>query len=453
MGYALDKFKSMMQNKTVSVIGMGISNTPLINILVSCGAIVTVRDKRTKDKFDSLPDGCIFVFGDNYLEGISDNYIFRTPGLRYDVPELKNAVNNGSVLTSEMELFFELCPAKIIAVTGSDGKTTTTTLISEFIKKSNGRCFVGGNIGKPLLPEIDNITADDIVVLELSSFQLHTMKRSPDIAVITNLSPNHLDYHTSYQEYIDAKENIFLHQNNDGLLILNKDNADTYALRYLAKGKLKLFSRKSDADVCLKDGYIIYKGNPVLNISDIKIPGLHNVENYMAAIAATSDIIKSDDIVSVAKEFGGVPHRIELVRTYKGVRYYNSSIDSSPNRTINTLKVFDKPVILIAGGKDKGIPYDELGPHLLDKVKELILIGATSGVILESAQKEAQKRGVSFDLPVYNASTYEDAVKYAAKIAWDGDVVLLSNASTSFDMFKNFEERGNLFKNIVKELV
>jgi len=450
---ALLKLKSFVSGKTVSVIGMGISNTPLINILIENGAIVTVRDKRTKEQIGDLPYDCKYVLGNDYLENIDEEIVFRTPGLRYDVPQLKSAVNNGSVLTSEMELFFELCPAKKIAVTGSDGKTTTTTLISEFIKKSRGRCFVGGNIGKPLLPEIDNITDDDIVVLELSSFQLHTMKHSPNVAVITNLSPNHLDYHTSYQEYIDAKKNIFLHQSDSGLLVLNRDNADTYNLSSLAKGNVRRFSRCNDADVYLKDGTIMYNGNAVLDICDIKIPGMHNVENYMAAIAATIDFVKPEDIVSVAKEFGGVPHRIELVRTHNGVKYYNSSIDSSPNRTINTLKVFEKPVILIAGGKDKGIPYDELGPHLLDKVKQLILIGATSSVIKESAINEAKKRGIPFELPVYEAKTYEDAVKYATEKATSGDVVLLSNASTSFDMFKNFEERGNLFKKIVKELV
>lgn len=450
MGKYTDVLKNKFCGKSVSVIGMGISNIPLIKLLLECGADVTVRDRRTKEQIGNLPYDCRYVLGEDYLENLNESCIFRTPGLRYDTPQLVKASENGSVITSEMEVFFDICPAKIIAVTGSDGKTTTTTLISELIKKSGKRCFVGGNIGKPLLPEIDSITPDDAVVLELSSFQLHTMKRSPHIAVITNLSPNHLDYHKSYEEYIEAKTNIFMHQSQNDTVILNYDNADTRKLAKSAPGNVMFFSRQSENGVHLEENYIVYNGEKLLDINKIKIPGMHNVENYMAAIAATLGMVSKDDILSVAQNFGGVPHRIELVRTLNGVFYYNSSIDSSPNRTINTLKVFKKPVILIAGGKDKGIPYDELGPHLLEKVKLLILIGATSDVIEQSVKKAAGNKPI---MPVYRASSYEDAVKYAHDNAADGDTVLLSNASTSFDMFKNFEERGNLFKKLVEELI
>ncbi len=449
---SFELFNKQVNSKTVSVIGMGISNRPLIDMLLKCNCKVTVRDKRNKSEFTDLPLNCNFVFGENYLSDLREDIVFRTPGLRFDTPELLLAKENGSIITSEMEMFVSLCPAKIIAVTGSDGKTTTTTLISEFIKASGKKCFVGGNIGKPLLPEIDNIKNDDLVVLELSSFQLHTMTKSPHIAVITNLSPNHLDYHIDYQEYIDAKTNIFIHQNSCDKLVINKDNTDTYNLKNNAPSQIVYFSKSECDGVYLKDGFIMYNNDKILDINTIKIPGMHNVENYMAAIAATLNIVSYDDVRNVAKEFGGVPHRIEFVREVDGVKYYNSSIDSSPNRTINTLKVFNQKVILIAGGKDKGISYDDLGASLIDKVKLLILVGKTADVIKKSAVKEAKKRNVSLDLPIVILDNYENAVSFSKENAVDGDIVIMSNASTSFDLFKNFEERGNLFKKLVKEL-
>ena len=449
---SFELFNKQVNSKTVSVIGMGISNRPLIDMLLKCNCKVTVRDKRNKSEFTDLPLNCNFVFGENYLSDLREDIVFRTPGLRFDTPELLLAKENGSIITSEMEMFVSLCPAKIIAVTGSDGKTTTTTLISEFIKKSGKKCFVGGNIGKPLLPEIDIIKKEDLVVLELSSFQLHTMTKSPHIAVITNLSPNHLDYHIDYQEYIDAKTNIFIHQNSCDKLVINKDNTDTYNLKNNAPSQIVYFSKSECDGVYLKDGFIMYNNDKILDINTIKIPGMHNVENYMAAIAATLNIVSYDDVRNIAKEFGGVPHRIEFVREVDGVKYYNSSIDSSPNRTINTLKVFNQKVILIAGGKDKGISYDELGASLIDRVKLLILVGKTADVIKKSAVKEARKRNVSLDLPIVILDNYENAVSFSKENAVDGDIVIMSNASTSFDLFKNFEERGNLFKKLVKEL-
>ncbi|MBQ4516041.1 MAG: UDP-N-acetylmuramoyl-L-alanine--D-glutamate ligase, partial [Clostridia bacterium] len=292
----------------------------------------------------------------------------------------------------------------------------------------------------------------DFAVLELSSFQLHTMRKSPDVAVITNISPNHLDMHKDYQEYIDAKKNIMLYQNSEQLIVLNKDNDVTYSLLSEAKGNTLTFSRKSQADIYLDENYIVMNNNKILNISDIKIPGMHNVENYMAAIAATNKWVSPQAVQKVAREFGGVEHRIELVRTLDGVRYYNSSIDSSPNRTINTLKVFSEPVVLICGGKDKGIAYDDIGPAILEKVKALILIGATSDVIQAAVEKAAKDADITLSLPIYRETEYINAVNRAKDCAKEGDVVLLSNASTSFDMFQNFEQRGNLFKELVLKL-
>ena len=453
----LDEFKYNVAGKNITVIGIGISNLPLIKYLVSLGANVTACDRRSAEdlgeNYTELEKlGVKFNLGDGYLNNLSGDMIFKTPGMRYDVPELLKAKENGSIVTSEMEVFFEVCPSHIIAVTGSDGKTTTTTLIHKMMTDAGYKTWLGGNIGNPLLTDTEKMKENDWVILELSSFQLHTMRKSPEIAVITNISPNHLDMHKDYKEYIDAKKNIMLYQNEGDTLIVNADNQVTADIGKSANGAVKYYSRNGMADVYL-DGNIIKRGIvEILNIKDIKIPGMHNVENYMAAIAAVSGLVSKEVIVNVAKTFGGVEHRIELVRTLDGVKYYNSSIDSSPNRTINTLRVFPNKVIMIAGGKDKGIPYDEIGPALAEHVKVLILIGATSDKIQEALDAEINKTGNGKDIEVIRATSYEDAVNTARSKAHDGDVVLLSPASTSFDMFRNFEERGNLFKKIVNEL-
>ena len=453
----LDEFKYNVAGKNITVIGIGISNLPLIKYLVSLGANVTACDRRSAEdlgeNYTELEKlGVKFNLGDGYLNNLSGDMIFKTPGMRYDVPELLKAKENGSIVTSEMEVFFEVCPSHIIAVTGSDGKTTTTTLIHKMMTDAGYKTWLGGNIGNPLLTDTEKMKENDWVILELSSFQLHTMRKSPEIAVITNISPNHLDMHKDYKEYIDAKKNIMLYKNEGDTLIVNADNQVTADIGKSANGAVKYFSRNGMADVYL-DGNIIKRGIvEILNIKDIKIPGMHNVENYMAAIAAVSGLVSKEVIVNVAKTFGGVEHRIELVRTLDGVKYYNSSIDSSPNRTINTLRVFPNKVIMIAGGKDKGIPYDEIGPALAEHVKVLILIGATSDKIQEALDAEINKTGNGKDIEVIRATSYEDAVNTARSKAHDGDVVLLSPASTSFDMFRNFEERGNLFKKIVNEL-
>ena len=453
----LDEFKYNVAGKNITVIGIGISNLPLIKYLVSLGANVTACDRRSAEdlgeNYTELENlGVKFNLGDGYLNNLSGDTIFKTPGMRYDVPELLKAKKNGSIVTSEMEVFFDVCPSHIIAVTGSDGKTTTTTLIHKMMTDAGFKTWLGGNIGNPLLTDTEKMKENDWVILELSSFQLHTMRKSPEIAVITNISPNHLDMHKDYKEYIDAKKNIMLYQNEGDTLIVNADNQVTADIGKSANGAVKYFSRNGMADVYL-DRNIIKRGIvEILNIKDIKIPGMHNVENYMAAIAAVSGLVSKEVIVNVAKTFGGVEHRIELVRTLDGVKYYNSSIDSSPNRTINTLRVFPNKVIMIAGGKDKGIPYDEIGPALAEHVKVLILIGATSDKIQEALDAEINKTGNGKDIEVIRATSYENAVNTARSKAHDGDVVLLSPASTSFDMFRNFEERGNLFKKIVNEL-
>lgn len=453
----IDSFKEKIKGANVTVLGIGISNLPLIKYLVKLGAQVNARDKRTRgemgDTCKMLEDmGVTLTLGENYLKNLTGDYIFKTPGMRYDIPELCEARDNGIIVTSEMEVFFELCPSHIIGITGSDGKTTTTTIIYKALTQAGYKTWLGGNIGKPLLSDAENMKSDDWVVVELSSFQLHTMKQSPEIAVITNISPNHLDVHKSYEEYIDAKKNIARYQKSGNVVVVNADSEYSASMGTVSEAETRSFSRHSKADIFL-DGNFIMRGNtPVLDINRIKIPGMHNVENYMAAIGALYGIADDEVILSVAESFGGVEHRIEFVRELDGVKYYNSSIDSSPNRTINTLRVFNEKVIIIAGGKDKGIPYDEIGPALAEHAKVLILIGATADKIEMALRNETERTGKGADIEVIHVSAYDEAVNTARSRAKMGDTVILSPASTSFDMFNNFEERGQLFKKLVNEL-
>lgn len=457
MNKRLEDFKLYIKDKNVTVLGIGISNLPLIRFLVKLNAKVVAADKRSEAdlgeivrELDEL--GVTLKCGENYLADLEGDIIFKTPGMRFDIPELEAARKNASIVTSEMEVFFELCPGKIFAVTGSDGKTTTTTLIYNMLTAEGYKCRLGGNIGKPLLAETESMSQDEIAVLELSSFQLHTLKKSPNRAVVTNMSPNHLDWHKDYEEYKDAKKNICRYQTENDILVVNKTNAESLECASETKAAVRTFGYDKDCDVYCENGVIYAFGQEIMKKSDIKIPGEHNVQNYMTAIAAVGDMVKKETIVKVAREFGGVPHRIELVRIKDGVKYYNSSIDSSPNRTINTLRVFDK-VILIAGGKDKGISYDALGESLAKKTKAIYLVGKTAPLIKASLENySASHGGEGGDIPIKICQSYEEAVRESALRAKNGDVVLMSNASTSFDMFRNFEERGNLFKKLVNEL-
>ncbi len=455
----LNKLKEMLIGKTVTVIGIGVSNTPLIKMLADMGITVTARDKNEnlgtlKDELTSL--GVKLFLGEDYLENITEEVVFKTPGLRFDVPQLIKAKENGSMITSEMELFYELCPAKKIAVTGSDGKTTTTTLIYEMLKKQGYTCHLGGNIGAPLLDRIGEVNESDIVVTELSSFQLHTMTTSPQIAVVTNLAPNHLDMHKSMEEYIEAKENIFKFQSESDVLVANLDNEITNNISKKAPSSVRYFSRQSKPDMGVwLDGDVIkcnLSGNEqeVLNIKDIRLPGIHNVENYMTAICAVWGMADIETINYIAKNFGGVEHRIEFVREKDGVKYYNDSIASSPSRARAGLYSFDQRIILIAGGYDKHIPFDDFGYDIIERVKALYLAGHTADKI-EEAVKNAEK-ATGKAVPVIKCESMEQATVMAAENATSGDVIMLSPACASFDAFKNFAERGNKFKEIVKGL-
>ena len=451
-----------LKNKTVAVIGIGVSNRPLIETLLKAGISVVACDRKSRDglgeyasKLEAL--GARLQLGEQYLDHLDQDIIFRTPGMRPDVPALTAAAKKGSQITSEMEVFFEVCPCPIIAVTGSDGKTTTTSIIAELLRHSGKTVHLGGNIGHPLLVEAEDMQPTDIAVLELSSFQLLTMKtRSPHIAVITNLAPNHLDVHTGMDEYVAAKENIFLHQTANDLAVFNADNRITREQASRAPGKVRFFSReeepeegvflRGDAIIARKDGV----ERQVMTRADIRLPGIHNVENYMAAIAAVDGMVSDDVIRSFAQEFAGVEHRIEYVRTLRGVRYYNDSIATSPTRTIAGLRSFPNKVIMIAGGYDKHIPFDVLGPEVVEHVKVLVLCGATAEKIRATVlAAEGYREGMPV---ILETDDFREAVELAAKFASEGDVVTLSPACAAFDKFQNFMERGKVFKEIVNSL-
>ena len=456
----LDAYFSNLKNKRVLVLGVGVSNRPLVRLLLRYGIDVTCCDKTPREKLDAEvleleAQGAKLHIGDGYLDGLSGDVVFRTPGLHPDTPQIKALRESGAVITSEMEAFFALCPARIIAVTGSDGKTTTSTLISELLKKQGFRVWLGGNIGTPLLDKADEMEPTDQVVLELSSFQLMYFPYSPHTAVITNLSPNHLDIHKDMEEYVAAKENLYLHQNADDVLILNRDNAITHGFAAKAKGRVLEFSRLTEPDrgVFLRDGVIWRKGETlekILDQSDILLPGIHNVENYMAAILAVGDRVSTENIREVARSFGGVEHRIELVREKDGVRYYNDSIASSPTRTIAGLRSFDQKLILIAGGYDKHVPFEPLGPEIVDRVKTLILTGATAPKI--EAAVLAAPNYLPGSPEILHEEDFYEAIHLAARVAQPGDVVILSPAGPAFDKFKNFMVRGKEFKKTVMSL-
>ena len=454
----LQEYLNAIRRKTVAVVGIGVSNTPLIRMLLREGIAVTACDKRTREQLGELADkleqgGACLQLGEQYLEGLTQDIIFRTPGLRPDVPQLARAVERGSVLTSEMEVFFQVCPCPIIAVTGSDGKTTTTTIIAKLLERAGYTVHVGGNIGHPLLCEAGEMQPDHYAVLELSSFQLMTMTCSPHIAVVTNLAPNHLDVHKDMAEYVTAKENIFRHQKAGDVAVFNFDNDITRAQGQGVADRAIYFSRQSEPEkgVFLRGEDIVCRDSrgerTVMSTADIKLPGVHNVENYMAAIAAVNGLVPDHVIRDFAREFGGVEHRIELVRTYRGVRYYNDSIASSPSRTTAGLRSFKEKVILIAGGYDKHIPFDALGGEIVEHVKLLVLCGATAAKIRAAVENAPDYHPGHPE--ILEVTPFQKAVEAARDHAVAGDVVTLSPACAAFDQFKNFAERGKIFKAIV----
>lgn len=453
-------YKETLLGKKIAVLGLGVSNLPLVKMLSDCGAIVVGCDKKEEGAFDKETLAMLknhtkaLYLGDSYLSHLNEqDCVIKTPGIHPDIPQLKEAREKDVLITSEMEIFFSLCPCKIIAITGSDGKTTTTTLISEMLKADGKNVFIGGNIGTPLLNRINEIRPDDYVVVELSSFQLQCMEQSADVAVVTNVAPNHLDYHKDMAEYTNAKKNIFLHQPKSGKLIINMENKITNSFEGEAKGEVVKFSLHNipKNGAYLLDDKIYYNDDFIMYASDIKLPGIHNVDNFLAAISATYNLVEKSAIIKVARTFGGVKHRLEFVREFGGVKYYNDSIASSPTRTTAGLKSFNQKVILIAGGYDKKIPFDGFGEIIKEKVKCLILVGATSKKIRLEVERTFEKYKEKC-MPIIQAQDFEYAVSAAKAVAEKDDIVLLSPACASFDMFKNFEQRGDKFKDIVLSL-
>ena len=455
------QFFSQLKGKKIAMCGIGVSNTPLILNFLKQGARVIACDRRERELIGNIADeleaaGAELKLGEDYLSNLEVDIIFRTPGMNFHLPELERARKRGIAVTSEMEVFFDLCPATIFAVTGSDGKTTTTTLIAKMLEAEGKRVFVGGNIGTPLLPEIENITADDFVVAELSSFQLISMRKSPDVAVVTNVAPNHLDVHKDMDEYVEAKKNILLHQNAFSRTVLNRDNDITEDFRKDVRGQSLGFSmtRRLNNGAWLDDDgmlHMAYRGIdvPVVDRKEIRILGDHNVANYLTAIAAVWGYVGVDNICKVAREFGGVEHRIEFVREVDGVKYYNDSIASSPTRTIAGLKAFSDKVILIAGGYDKHIPFEPLMPYLVERVKTLYLCGDTADKIENCLRDYA---GFDGKPEIVRVEDIAEAVAKAHANAEPGDIVTLSPACASFDKYPNFVARGNHFKQLVNEL-
>jgi UDP-N-acetylmuramoylalanine--D-glutamate ligase len=448
-------FKVFIKGKNTAVVGIGVSNIPLINFLVELGAKVTAFDKKKEDQLGTIVEdfknkGVKLCLGEDYLNNLTGfDVVFKTPSMRIDSGALLRVKDEGAYITSEMEEFVKYCPAKIYGITGSDGKTTTTTIVYNLLKEAGYTTWVGGNIGNPLFSHIEEMTKEHKVVLELSSFQLMTMKVSPQVAVITNITPNHLDMHKGMDEYVDSKKNIFKFQEKDDLLILNKENSITNSFVNEAKGKVKLFSSKVEVSegAFYSEGKIFVEGKEVCETKGIVIKGNHNIENYMTAFLAVKEDVSIDIMKKVAYSLTGVEHRNEFIREVDGVKYYNDSIGSSPTRTLATISVFEKPVILIAGGYDKHIPFEPLAKEGYKKIKKLILLGDTKHSIKAVFDNLAVENSV--DIPMYIVDSFEEAVDKARKISESGDYVVLSPACASFDMFPNFEVRGNRFRELV----
>lgn len=449
------EFKDFIKNKNVAVVGIGVSNIPLINFLLKLGAKVTAFDRKSKEELgdvfhDFISKGVKLELGENYLDNLTGfEVVFKTPSMRIDCDALVKVKNEGAYVTSEMEEFVRYCKGKVYAVTGSDGKTTTTSIIAKLLETEGYKTWVGGNIGTPLFSRIEEVEDGHVVVLELSSFQLMTMNSPVDVAIVTNLTPNHLDMHKGMEEYIDSKKNIFLYQNETDVLVVNRENEITFGFEKEAKGYIREFSSKRviEDGAYYKDGILYLEGKEVCNKDNIIIKGMHNVENYLAAFIATKDDVKIETMRNVAESFGGVEHRCEFIREIGGVKYYNDSIASTPTRTVAGLRAFEKKVILIAGGYDKHIPFEPLAEEGYPYIKEVIILGATKYKIKEAFEKLKIEKGI--DIPTTMVDSLEEAVEVSRKIATEGDVVALSPACASFDMFPNFAVRGNKFKEIV----
>ena len=459
----LIEFNNYLNGKKVAIIGLGVSNLPLLKYMNNQNAKITIFDEKEKEdiprklleKLDKY--GAYAFFGKNCLENLKNyDIIFRSPSCLPTREALVLEEQRGAIITTEIEMLMKLAPCQIIGVTGSDGKTTTTSLIYSILKKQGYNTYLGGNIGKPLFTKLEEIKPEDKLVLELSSFQLMGMTVSPNISVITNITPNHLNIHKDYNEYIEAKKTIFKYQNENDYLVLNHDNEITRNCGKEAISRVIYFSSREKLDNgFIVDNKIIKRCNDgirkhILDTKDILLRGNHNFENICAALAATENLVEEEIAVEAVKEFRAVEHRLEFIREIDGVKWYNDSVSSSPTRTIAGLNSFDEDIVLIAGGYDKNLDYTPLAKPILEKVKTLILIGATSSKIFDAVKDEEEKERK--DINIYMCENLQETVNLAKRYSKKGEVVLFSPASASFDMFKNFAERGNKFKDLVNNL-
>ncbi len=458
-----DYFFKYINGKKVGFCGIGRTNMPLIDLFIKHGAIVSARDRREdagEYGAELLEKGVKLHLGESYLDEVYEDILFRTPGIPWFLPQLVTARENGCVVTSELEIFLDICPCKTYGITGSDGKTTTTNLVARFFEEDGKTVHLGGNIGNPLLNNIDKIREDDVAIVELSSFQLISMRKSPDVCVVTNMSPNHLDVHKDMTEYIEAKKHVLLHQNAFSKAVLNFDNEITLGFKDEIRGDLMFFSRKEEVKrgAHYKDAKIFVNGEFFMDRCDLKLQGEHNVENFMAAILAVWGDVSPASIKTVAKSFNGVAHRAEFVREFEGVKYYNDSIASSPSRAISgTLSLYDKKIIMIAGGADKGVAFNELAEKICEKVGVLILVKPEStieGFKAPAAEKIRQSvlNAVAYkegEPLIVTVNDMQSAVSTARKMAKNGDIVSLCPSCTAFDMYRDFEVRGNHYKEII----
>lgn len=471
----------------VAVVGLGRSNLALAKFLVRHGAVISGRDQKDERELGDQTVsfmrglGCDLVLGEGYLEGLEEfDAIFLTPGMRKDFPQIQRARERGVPISGEVPLFLGLCRGKVVGVTGSAGKTTTTSLTGLMFQAGRPKVFVGGNIGTPLIQRVAEIDEESWVVMEISSFQLELATRSPHIGVITNFSPDHLNVHDTMENYMEAKANILRFQGPSDFAVLNRDNVAGWEFGRYVKGNLAAFSRTQPVPLgaflgeaeapgrrggpgvgeprCSKDAWVWFRGldgkaAPVFPVSSLSIPGRHNLENALAATAAAMlGGVPAEAVRRAAEEFKGVEHRMEMVRELRGVRYWNDSIATAPERAMAALETLEGSLVLIAGGYDKGVSFDRLGQAIADKARVLILIGKTAPKIRSAVEAALASGGVHALEAIYMCRDLGEAVLKAREEARPGESVILSPACASFDMFRNFEERGRVFKELVAAL-
>jgi len=447
------------KDKKVGVLGLGEENTTLVKFLVKQDAKVVVCDQKEKgelgEHYDKIKDLPIqFRLGPHYLDHLEDfEVVFRTPGLPYLDKKIQKASLGGVEISSQTKLFFEHCPSPIIGVTGTKGKGTTTALIGEILKEDKS-CYIGGNIGNPPIGFIDKLRADDIVVLELSSFQLHDLEKSPHIAVVLDIKVDHLDYHKNEKEYIEAKKNIVRYQGKNDFAVINADYLTSFEFAALTGGEVFYFSRRKSVDqgaYVNNDKKIILRSAlgddiEIMAAEKTQLRGEHNLENILAA--ATVSYLAGAKIKAIKRalaRFKGLEHRLEFIKEINGIRYYNDSFSTTPDTTIAAINSFTEPIILLLGGSEKNADYRHLGQVISNSsVKAIIAIGLTVQRIIKEVKK------VKIEI-IGEIKSMPEAIKIARELGRPGDVVLLSPASASFDRFKNYKERGNIFKQVVLE--